>query len=69
MPSLGVPELLLILTGVIIIFGVGKLPEVGNALGKGIREFREGQSGEDEKAAARAPESTTGSGATPTQPS
>ncbi len=69
MPSLGVPELLLILTGVIIIFGVGKLPEVGNALGKGIREFRKGQSGEEEKPAARAPESTTGSGATPTQPS
>ena len=68
MPSLGVPELLLILTGVIIIFGVGKLPEVGNALGKGIREFRKGQSGEDEKSATRAADSTAGSGSPPTQP-
>jgi sec-independent protein translocase protein TatA len=37
---LGPPELLLILVIVVIIFGVGKLPEVGGALGKGIREFR-----------------------------
>ncbi len=68
MPSLGVPELLLILTGVIIIFGVGKLPEVGNALGKGIREFRKGQSGEDDKPAARAPDSAAGSGSAPAPP-
>ena len=40
MPSLGWQELLLILLIVIIIFGVGKLPEIGGALGKGIREFR-----------------------------
>jgi sec-independent protein translocase protein TatA len=39
-PSLGWQELLLILLIVIIIFGVGKLPEIGGALGKGIREFR-----------------------------
>jgi sec-independent protein translocase protein TatA len=37
---LGPPELILILVIVVIIFGVGKLPEVGGALGKGIREFR-----------------------------
>ncbi len=40
MPSLGWQELLLILLIVIIIFGVGKLPEIGGALGKGIKEFR-----------------------------
>ncbi len=38
--DLGPPELLLILAVVVIIFGVGKLPEVGGALGKSIREFR-----------------------------
>lgn len=36
----GVWELVIILVIVIIIFGVGKLPELGGALGKSIREFR-----------------------------
>ncbi|MEW6233578.1 MAG: twin-arginine translocase TatA/TatE family subunit [Chloroflexota bacterium] len=40
MPSLGLPELLLVLLIVVIIFGVGRLPEIGGALGKSIREFR-----------------------------
>jgi sec-independent protein translocase protein TatA len=40
MPGLGAPELLLILGLVIVVFGAGKLPEVGSALGKSIREFR-----------------------------
>lgn len=41
MPSLGWQELLLILLIVIIIFGAGKLPEIGGALGRGIKEFRQ----------------------------
>jgi sec-independent protein translocase protein TatA len=36
----GPTELVLILAIVVIFFGVGKLPEVGSALGKGIRNFR-----------------------------
>jgi sec-independent protein translocase protein TatA len=40
MPTLGAPELIIILVIIVLIFGVGKLPEVGQALGKGIREFR-----------------------------
>ncbi len=36
----GPTELILILAIVIIFFGVGKLPEVGSALGKGIKNFR-----------------------------
>jgi sec-independent protein translocase protein TatA len=43
----GPPELILILVIVVIIFGVGKLPEVGGALGKGIREFRKASTDED----------------------
>ncbi len=43
--SFGWPEALIILTVVVIVFGVGKLPQVGGALGKGIREFRRGQTG------------------------
>ena len=40
MPHLGVPELLIILLIIILVFGVGRLPEVGSSLGKAIREFR-----------------------------
>ncbi len=43
--SIGLPELLIVLVIIIIIFGVGKLPEIGGALGKGIREFRAAQQG------------------------
>ena len=40
MPALGAPELIIVLLLVVIVFGVGKLPEIGGALGKGIKEFR-----------------------------
>lgn len=40
LPNLGVPELILILVVALIIFGPGKLPQVGKSLGKTIREFR-----------------------------
>jgi sec-independent protein translocase protein TatA len=36
----GLPELILILLIVVLVFGVGRLPEVGGAVGKSIREFR-----------------------------
>lgn len=49
MPALGAPELIIILVIIILIFGVGKLPEVGQALGKGIREFRGAAEDGDEK--------------------
>lgn len=40
MPNLGPPELIIILVIILVIFGAGKLPELGGALGKGIKEFR-----------------------------
>jgi sec-independent protein translocase protein TatA len=40
MPTLGVPELIIILVIVLIVFGAGKLADIGGALGKGIKEFR-----------------------------
>ena len=42
----GIWEIALILVIILIIFGVGKLPQVGNAIGKGLRAFKRGQSGE-----------------------
>jgi len=58
--SIGMPELLIVLVIIIIIFGVGKLPEIGGALGKGIREFRSASQGEgtDEKTTAEDKEET-----------
>jgi len=46
--SIGPLEIGLIVFIILIIFGAGKLPQVGAAMGKGIRAFRRGQSGEDE---------------------
>ncbi len=47
--SLGVPEIILILVIIMIFFGVGKLPQVGESIGKAIRSFKKAQSGEDEE--------------------
>ncbi len=41
-------EIGLIVLVILIVFGVGKLPQVGSALGKGMRAFRRGQSGEED---------------------
>lgn len=40
LPNIGFPELMLILALALIIFGPGKLPEVGRAVGKSIKEFK-----------------------------
>jgi sec-independent protein translocase protein TatA len=48
MPSLGFPELIIIMAIVLIIFGAGKLPEVGGAIGKGIRSFKKSVQEPDE---------------------
>jgi len=40
--GLGTQELIIILVIVLVIFGAGKLPQVGGALGKGIRNFKKG---------------------------
>ncbi|MCY4522885.1 MAG: twin-arginine translocase TatA/TatE family subunit [Caldilineaceae bacterium] len=49
MPNLGPLELGIILVIVIMIFGVGRLPEVGGAVGKTIKEFRRNMGGSDDK--------------------
>lgn len=40
MPSLGPPELIIILVIVLLLFGASRLADIGGSLGKGIREFR-----------------------------
>jgi sec-independent protein translocase protein TatA len=47
--SFGVWELLLVLLIVLLVFGAARLPQIGDALGKAIRGFRKGISGDDEK--------------------
>ncbi len=42
MGRIGLPELLLILAIVILIFGANKLPQLGRGLGEGIRNFKDG---------------------------
>jgi TatA/E family protein of Tat protein translocase len=50
--GIGVPEVLIILVVALVLFGPGKLPEIGGALGKGIRDFRRSLSGADDSSEA-----------------
>ena len=46
--GVGTTELIIILILVLVIFGAGKLPQVGGALGKGLRNFKDGVKDADE---------------------
>ncbi len=48
-------EMVLILMIILIVFGAGKLPQIGGAVGKSIQTFRKGQSGEEEKEEPKRP--------------
>ena len=48
MRSIGLPELLVIVAIVVLIFGVGRISKLGGELGRGIRAFRDGLSGKDD---------------------
>jgi sec-independent protein translocase protein TatA len=50
MPHLGLPELLVILFIVVVIFGASRLPQLGKGIGEGLRNFKESvKSGNEEK--------------------
>ena len=50
MGNLGVPELLIILGIVVLLFGTTRLPQLGKGLGESIRNFRQGLHGTDDTA-------------------
>jgi sec-independent protein translocase protein TatA len=54
--GLGMPELIVILVVILILFGVGKLPEIGAGLGKAIRGFKKGMSDESDRQPDRQPD-------------
>ena len=49
MPNIGLPEILIVLVIALIVFGPKRLPEMGRSLGKGIREFKDSLTGNDEE--------------------
>jgi sec-independent protein translocase protein TatA len=57
--SLGLPELLVIFAIILVVFGAGKLPQLGRGLGEGISNFRQGLKGKDENKQLEEKKSTT----------
>ena len=54
--GLGMPELILVLILALVFFGPAKLPELGSAIGKTIREFRQStEEGEDKRLSDNTP--------------
>ena len=49
---IGLPQILVVLLIILLIFGAKRLPEIGASLGKGIRTFKSSVTGEDEAGSA-----------------
>ena len=46
---IGIPELLIILLIILVLFGASRLPEIGRGIGKGIRNFKDATKNDDDK--------------------
>lgn len=68
MPNLGVPELILILAIVVLLFGVGKLPQLGKGIGEGIRNFKQAMREGEQDPEKKDPPAGNGSGSGPSSP-
>jgi len=51
--EIGTPELLIILVIVLLVFGVGRISKVGSELGQGLREFRQGLKGDEDRSLSK----------------
>jgi sec-independent protein translocase protein TatA len=60
MGSIGMPELLVILVIIVIIFGAGKLPQIGENMGKAIHNFKRSTLGEEIDVTPKKPEEVSG---------
>ena len=59
--GIGMPELIVILVIILIIFGAGKLPQIGEGLGRGIRNFKKGIKDKEEiNTTSKKPEEISG---------
>lgn len=58
MPNIGPWEVIILVVVLLLIFGSRRLPDIGRSLGKGMREFKDGITGKDEKAKRTPPEVT-----------
>jgi sec-independent protein translocase protein TatA len=67
-PNLGIPELVLILAIVILLFGVGKLPALGKGIGEGIRNFKQAVKDGGQDSEKKDPSQGNGSGTPPSSP-
>jgi sec-independent protein translocase protein TatA len=47
--GIGIPELIIILIIILLLFGASRLPEIGRGLGKGIKNFKESTKDEDRR--------------------
>ncbi len=71
MGPIGWPELIILLVVVLIVFGPGKLPDIGNAIGRGVREFRKASNDLEEsiRGDTKKPDASTPPASGPSTPS